>query len=73
MTVAIQQGFEKKKTQQDDNDQDSYKQVFDEQINYDSFSFCVLVLWHWILSAIAVFYGVYISYRSLQLPLLAIN
>ena len=29
----------KTETKQDDNDQDSYKQGFDQQIDYDSFSF----------------------------------
>ena len=29
---------------QDDNDQDSYKQVFDQQINYDSFFFRIRVV-----------------------------
>ena len=40
MTVAIQHGFENNPIKQDDNDKiNPYtEQVFDQQINYDSFS-----------------------------------
>ena len=69
--LAIQHGFEKNPNKTITTKIHTIKFLISILIMTVSFS--VFVLWHWILSAIAISYQVHFSYRSFQLPLLAIN
>ena len=69
--ISIQHGFEENPNKTITTKIHTSKFLINKLIMTVSFS--VFVLWHWILSVIAISYQVHFSYRSLQFPLLAIN